>query len=191
MPGMGGLAACHALRKISGPSLPIVMVTGMDDAKSINAAYEAGATDFLPKPVPWALVAHRARYLLRNYRVHTDLLRSEARNDALLRALPDPCLELDGFGYICAFHVPSATTATEHASTLVGKNVYEAFSHQAASALTESMREALAQGTAARRIVPLDLDGTCRRYELSVARKTADPSMPSNFVVLAREVRSC
>ncbi len=188
MPGMGGLAACRRFREIAGPILPIVIVTGMNDTESINAAYAAGATDFLPKPVPWALVGHRARYLLRNYRIHRDLVRSEANNEALLSALPDPCLEIDGFGYICAFHAPFLANYATRRSALVGKNIYEAFSHDAASLLSDAMREALEKGTAARCIVQLNLGGVRRPYELSVARKTADTSMPSNFVVLARDI---
>lgn len=188
MPVMGGLEACRRLRSIVGPSLPIVIVTGMDDADSINAAYAAGATDFLAKPVPWALVGHRARYLLRNYRTYRALQRSEANTEALLSALPDPCLEVDSFGYIVAFHAPFLIDQAARRQALVGKNIYEALSHEGASALSESMREALTQGIARRRVAALNLDGNSRAYELSVARKAPDPSAPSNFVVLARDV---
>ena len=36
------------------------------DVAAINAAYDSGATDFLAKPVQWALLPHRARYVLRH-----------------------------------------------------------------------------------------------------------------------------
>ena len=61
MPRMNGFAACAALRRRWGDELPIVMVTGMDDIASIEAAFEAGATDFISKPIPWLLLAHRVR----------------------------------------------------------------------------------------------------------------------------------
>ena len=49
MPRMNGFATCAALRRRWGAELPIVMVTGMDDIASIEAAFEAGATDFIAK----------------------------------------------------------------------------------------------------------------------------------------------
>jgi two-component system cell cycle sensor histidine kinase/response regulator CckA len=66
MPRMDGYATCTALRTLlEGEYLPIVIVTGLDDIDSINRAYEAGATDFITKPINWALLAHRVRYILR------------------------------------------------------------------------------------------------------------------------------
>ena len=65
MPGMSGMAVCATLRAQSGEHLPIVMVTGMDDVMSVETAYEAGATDFIAKPINWALIGHRALYLVR------------------------------------------------------------------------------------------------------------------------------
>jgi diguanylate cyclase len=73
MPGLNGYEACEALRKDAGQLLPIVIVTGMDDDESIDKAYQAGATDFIPKPISWALIAHRVRYLLRGYQLTLDL----------------------------------------------------------------------------------------------------------------------
>jgi len=65
-PSPDGLAACAALRRLpQGQDTPVLMVTGRDDVESVNRAFEAGATDFLPKPVNWALFSYRVRYMLR------------------------------------------------------------------------------------------------------------------------------
>jgi diguanylate cyclase (GGDEF)-like protein len=79
MPGCNGLDACRTLRQEAGELLPIVMVTGMDDVESVDAAYDAGATDFISKPISWALIAHRVRYMLRGHQLNRDLL--AARED--------------------------------------------------------------------------------------------------------------
>jgi diguanylate cyclase (GGDEF)-like protein len=55
-----------------------VMVTGMDDVASVESAYECGATDFIAKPVNWALIGHRVRYLLRSHVAMLDLQSAEA-----------------------------------------------------------------------------------------------------------------
>ena len=79
MPGMTGYDVCAALRREAGELLPIVMVTGMDDVASVDAAYRAGATDFIAKPISWALIGHRVRYLLRGYQIVRDLKAAEGR----------------------------------------------------------------------------------------------------------------
>ena len=54
MPEGNGYQACSNIRLLpGGAGLPIVMVTGLDDPASIELAYEAGATDFVVKPLNW------------------------------------------------------------------------------------------------------------------------------------------
>ena len=66
MPGSDGFAVCEELRKApGGEDVPIVIMTGLDDLDSIRRAYEVGATDFITKPIPWLVLSHRVRYLLR------------------------------------------------------------------------------------------------------------------------------
>jgi diguanylate cyclase len=67
MPGMDGYAVCRKLR--ADPrfaTVPIVMVTGHEDSVAIDLAFDAGATDFISKPVNWALLPRRLEYILRN-----------------------------------------------------------------------------------------------------------------------------
>jgi CheY-like chemotaxis protein len=71
MPGMGGLEMIRRLR--ADPAhcdLPVVVVTGRDDMRSIDLAYEAGATSFVTKPVNWRLMSYQLRYVLRAQRSH-------------------------------------------------------------------------------------------------------------------------
>ena len=49
MPGMGGIAACRAMRKISS-TLPILMLTVRDSEDDKVMALEAGADDYVTKP---------------------------------------------------------------------------------------------------------------------------------------------
>jgi PleD family two-component response regulator len=80
MPGMDGFATCQELRGLPGfQSIPILMLTGLDDEASIQRAYEAGATDFFVKSTQWSLLAGRLRYLLRSARTRLELERSKAQ----------------------------------------------------------------------------------------------------------------
>ncbi|MGE0683726.1 MAG: response regulator, partial [Candidatus Binatia bacterium] len=66
MPEMDGFTTCQTLRGLpGGEHIPVLMVTGLDDITSINRAYEAGATDFITKPITWPLLSYRVRYMLR------------------------------------------------------------------------------------------------------------------------------
>ena len=67
MPGMDGYSVCRRLRSEARlASVPIVMVTGHEDSEAIKNAFDAGATDFVTKPVNWALLPRRLEYILRN-----------------------------------------------------------------------------------------------------------------------------
>ena len=80
MPEMDGYEACMAIRKQPfGEQLPIVMVTGQEDIASIGRAYEAGATDFIAKPLNWTLLRHRIRYVYRAGQTLKQLQASEFR----------------------------------------------------------------------------------------------------------------
>jgi diguanylate cyclase (GGDEF)-like protein len=67
MPGMDGHTVCRRLRaEPRFARVPIVIVTGHEDSVAIGRAFEAGATDFVSKPVNWALLPRRLAYILRN-----------------------------------------------------------------------------------------------------------------------------
>jgi diguanylate cyclase (GGDEF)-like protein len=90
MPILNGYEACSRIRADSvGAHVPILMITGLEDIDSIDRAYAAGATDFLSKPLNWSLLSYRIRYVLRASHTYQQLRTSEAKNDALLNAMPD------------------------------------------------------------------------------------------------------
>jgi signal transduction histidine kinase len=79
MPEMDGFTACAALRKLPGGThVPVLIMTGLDDYHSITQAYDAGATDFLTKPLNGLLLTHRVRYIVRSSRVLQELRASQA-----------------------------------------------------------------------------------------------------------------
>ncbi|MDX2455929.1 MAG: response regulator, partial [Gammaproteobacteria bacterium] len=74
MPVMDGFTACMNLRQRQhADHLPVLMVTGLEDVASVNRAYEAGATDFITKPINWPVLGHRIRYMLRSSETLVDL----------------------------------------------------------------------------------------------------------------------
>jgi CheY-like chemotaxis protein len=83
MPRMDGYELCRELRSRAGSAdVPIVVTTGRDDIESIVRAYDAGATDFVPKPVNWLVLGHRLSYILRASRAFAELDRNQERLSA-------------------------------------------------------------------------------------------------------------
>jgi signal transduction histidine kinase len=78
MPRMDGFELCRELR--ANPisvHVPILQATGLDDVASIEKAYEAGATDFIGKPLQWTILKHRVRYLLRSAHALDELRKNQ------------------------------------------------------------------------------------------------------------------
>lgn len=80
MPGMTGLEVCQHIRGLpQGESIPIMIVTGSDDRRSIDQGFEAGATQYKTKPVNWSLLGRDVQYMLRASNAFNALKRQEDR----------------------------------------------------------------------------------------------------------------
>jgi two-component system, response regulator, stage 0 sporulation protein F len=62
MPGMDGLALLREIKR-QRPDLPVMMVTAYGDEERRRAAREAGAAEFITKPVDFAFLKERLRQL--------------------------------------------------------------------------------------------------------------------------------
>ena len=78
MPEMDGFQTCQALRALpQGRHVPVLMMTGLDDIASIDHAFEAGATDFITKPLNYTILGHRVRYLRRTMQAFESVRKSK------------------------------------------------------------------------------------------------------------------
>lgn len=93
MPGMDGIKATRRLKQASTDYLPVLLVTGLDESEDRRAGLEAGADDFLTKPVEdWELCARvRAFLRIREQQRQTDIAYRQLRE---LHAFRDELIEL-------------------------------------------------------------------------------------------------
>jgi CheY-like chemotaxis protein len=80
MPNIDGIQSCREIRKdVRYRTVPIVMTTARVDMKTIEAAFDSGATDYLTKPIkpPDLLACVRAKLKLKAELDMRDLLQSE------------------------------------------------------------------------------------------------------------------
>jgi EAL domain-containing protein (putative c-di-GMP-specific phosphodiesterase class I)/glycosyltransferase involved in cell wall biosynthesis/ActR/RegA family two-component response regulator len=75
MPEMDGFTCCHELQSLSQiddrgniavavKPIPVLLITALDDPESINAAFDAGAIDYVTKPINWIVLQQRIMRLL-------------------------------------------------------------------------------------------------------------------------------
>ena len=99
MPELDGLEACRRIRgEDQLQSLPIIVITARTEAEDIQAAYTAGATDYIRKPViPAELIARTANALSLKQEIDARKMREQE--------LLDRTKELDhAFAQITALH---------------------------------------------------------------------------------------
>ena len=54
LPGLDGFAVCRALRTEPGTSaVKVIMMTALGQMSNVEAAFSAGATDYIIKPFAW------------------------------------------------------------------------------------------------------------------------------------------
>jgi DNA-binding response OmpR family regulator len=80
MPQIDGFSVCEEIRqRPGGDSVPVLIVTGLEDIDSITRAYDVGATDFITKPINWMVLSHRVRYALRVSQAQEEMLKNQAQ----------------------------------------------------------------------------------------------------------------
>ena len=80
MPGMSGYDVCRAIRADPAHAmLPVVLVTALDPAQERAKGLDAGADDFLSKPVSQHELLARVRSLLRIKSLYDEVRAPEER----------------------------------------------------------------------------------------------------------------
>jgi DNA-binding response OmpR family regulator len=73
MPVLNGIEACKEIRRIpSGITVPIVMISSLDDEEDVLRGLNAGADDYLPKPVKSTFLTAKLKNLLGTAALHKD-----------------------------------------------------------------------------------------------------------------------
>ena len=111
MPGMSGYDVCRAIRADPAQAmLPVVLVTALDPAEERAKGLDAGADDFLSKPVSQSELLARVRSLLRIKTLYDEVLRQKAEltelNRSLEQRVADGVSQLERVGKLKRFFSP-------------------------------------------------------------------------------------
>ena len=201
MPRMDGFAACAAIRAAEGAkcgdgaSVPIVMVTGGDDVEAVTHAYEAGATDFVSKPINWPILGHRVLYVLRASDAIARLRIADAHNRAVLAAIPDTFFRMNADGFYLDYEAGHARPRQERNGrgriaqaasadrSMVGKYLGDVLPADIAHRMLEQMKTVLAT----RQVRSVEYEVTdCGEVQHFEARLVA--TSPSQVLGLVRDI---
>ena len=111
MPGMSGYEVCRAIRADPAQAmLPVVLVTALDPAEERAKGLDAGADDFLSKPVSQSELLARVRSLLRIKSLYDEVLRQKGElaelNRSLEQRVADGVRQLEKVGRLKRFFSP-------------------------------------------------------------------------------------
>ena len=196
MPRMDGFAACTAIRAAEaaktgdGVGIPIVMVTGGDDVEAVTHAYEAGATDFVSKPINWPILGHRVLYVLRASDAIARLRIADAHNRAVLAAIPDTFFRMNADGFYLDYEPGQERNgrgriaqAASIDRNVVGRHVSDVLPADIAHRMLEQMKAVLAT----QQVRSVEYETTdCGEVQHFEARLVA--TSPSQVLGLVRDI---
>ena len=175
MPGIDGFEVCGRIRqRWDAAQVPVIMVTGMDDLKSINRAYVSGANDFVTKPINWPVLGHRARYVLRSSQAARYLRTLEQRQAAIVRAMPDMIFMIGRDGTYLDFKDGHGSQPFVLPGGIVGRNMAEVLPPEITAIFARDMALALDRRELHTARFQLALQDGIRHYEVRFAPSGAD-----------------
>jgi adenylate cyclase len=111
MPKIDGIEVCRRLKSdASLPFMPIILITAKADSKDVVAGFDAGADEYLTKPVDHLALVARVRSVLRLKELHDTVAAQAADlaewNRTLEQRVAEQLAELDRMGRLKRFLAP-------------------------------------------------------------------------------------
>ncbi|MBC8206452.1 MAG: response regulator [Kiritimatiellales bacterium] len=187
MPEIDGYEVCRAIRKIPGnESLPILMMTALEDEESINEAYMAGASEFTTKPVNWTVESYRLKNMLRFAEASRQIELARQEWERTFNALDELVIVYDAdMNIVQANHAAIAATKTGSRS-IRGKNCADVFCSSETECATCPIKAALRRGEKITMEWPAAcFDGT---FLVSVIPIFDSGENPAQAVCLAKDI---
>jgi len=86
MPEMNGIEACQNIRNLitDAEEVPIIMITSLGSEESVEASFEAGATDYISKPINFAVLKQRLRRMVTSKFAKDSLKQTRAFSESII-----------------------------------------------------------------------------------------------------------
>ena len=175
LPDSHGMAMLERIKQRK-PDLPVVVLSGVDDEELAARAVRAGAQDYLVKGrVDSDGIGRSLRYAIERQRTEDALRVSEARNRALLDAIPDMMFRMDASGRYLDFKPSKDAPALP--DELVNKTVGETFPDELAEQYQEHLRTAIETGKTQMFEYEQRVNGEVEHYETRLVASGKDEAL--------------
>jgi diguanylate cyclase (GGDEF)-like protein len=88
LPETDGFTCCNQLKHALGEQCPpVLIITTLNDEKSVDRAFEVGATDYITKPIHWPIMRQRIRRILQTQWAMKELKKQVERSQLLTEQL--------------------------------------------------------------------------------------------------------
>ncbi|MDM8544923.1 EAL domain-containing protein [Candidatus Venteria ishoeyi] len=128
MPVLDGISACAQIRQLAeGRTVPIMIVTGYGERDWVDRAYQAGATDYVMKPINWDVLRNRIEYMLKVKQAEEALLAEKEKAQVTLASIGDGVITTDAWQRV-EYLNPVASQLTGWSNKeAIGKNLSVVF----------------------------------------------------------------
>ncbi len=140
MPDMDGFEVCRHLRADPRTAeMPLIMVTALDDQRSLLRGIEAGADDFITKPFNRAELRTRVRTITRLNR-YRRLWESRDRYEQLVERSPNGVLIIDSAGVIRLANPAACELLESTPDALITQEVFQIVAQDRCAELTDRLQ---------------------------------------------------
>jgi PAS domain S-box-containing protein len=124
MPGMNGFEATRKIKSLAATEkwVPVVMLTVLDDPEDFARGLEAGADDYLTKPVNPALLATKLKFMKRVLAAQADLFALQ-RFQTIFDHVLDGIIATNERGIVVSFNHAAEKIFGYPAGEILGRNV--------------------------------------------------------------------
>ncbi|MBF0357729.1 MAG: response regulator [Magnetococcales bacterium] len=124
LPGLDGFSTCEGLKNLAAPDVvPVIMVTALNDDASVDMAFAAGAEEYVPKPINWAVLRHRIRLILERQKTLESLQKSEGRLRSVTDSTADAMISVDCSGIINFWNKGAERVFGYNGEEILGKSI--------------------------------------------------------------------
>ncbi len=198
MPTMNGFeVAAHLKADPLIADIPIIFMSALDDTASKIRGFAAGGVDYITKPFQEVEVLARVKThmairtlykqaqaeIVERKRVENELRAIEARNSALLSAVPDMMYRIRRDGIFVDFKASAAGLLFANPEQLVGASLANIFSEQLASRFMTCITEVLEKKEIQTIEYPFKLEDSLRVFEARLK-----DSGPDEVTVIIRDI---
>lgn len=124
MPVMDGYEATRRIRRLQGETwVPVVMLSALSADADIAAGLDAGADDYLVKPISFAVFSAKMRSVTRQLMMQRTLLESLEQIRAISNAVIDGLITIDEQGTMLSCNPAACAQFGYIADEMIGRNV--------------------------------------------------------------------